>query len=268
MFLHVLLSFFYSNAQIVYTDISPDIISVMTTNPGYQINVCPIDFNNDGVSEYNFRWDDWGSTLWFMHFTFNNNNNNKIAIFSPTSPNPFNDVLVKPLLLNNIIDQNLNWGTSIPEPFIGNSDFPNFLGLGDRYIGVRFNIGQNLHYGWVLVSFETFGSSRRIVIKSYAYNTIPNQSILAGQTSNLNNNDYEINNFKIYPNPVVKTLQIHNLSDSSISKIFIFNGQGQNVYESIYSMSNLDLSSMVSGIYFISIINDEGNVETHKFIKI
>jgi hypothetical protein len=73
----------------------------------------------------------------------------------------------------------LNWGSSTPEPLVGESAAPNFQNLGDRYIGCKFKLGLNTHYGWVRVNF----SSLTLVIKDYAYESTPNQPINAGQTT-------------------------------------------------------------------------------------
>ena len=47
------------------------------------------------------------------------------------------------------------------------------------FLGFRFTSDGQLHYGWADFSLSPFGGS----FGPYAYDTVPNQSILAGQTS-------------------------------------------------------------------------------------
>ena len=52
----------------------------------------------------------------------------------------------------------------------------------DRYLGLKFMIGSEIHYGWARLS-ETcsHGDWQTAVLTGYAYETIPNQAIKAGQ---------------------------------------------------------------------------------------
>jgi hypothetical protein len=54
--------------------------------------------------------------------------------------------------------------------------------VSDKFLGVRFLIGQEVHYGWIRLSIG--GSNRlKAVISGYAYETVPNHPIQAGQIS-------------------------------------------------------------------------------------
>jgi len=48
-----------------------------------------------------------------------------------------------------------------------------------RYLGVKFLIDGQIHYGWVRLSVERLPAT----LTGYAYETIPNKPIVAGQTS-------------------------------------------------------------------------------------
>lgn len=261
IFLSIVYLVLYLNvgySQIVYNDISPDIVTVMSSSGlGSANNIFSIDFNNDGVEEYNFRWDDW-DTMWFMHFTFNNSS--QIGLKGVLT-NPFGGRFIQPLLFNDNIDSALLWGTSFPEPFIGESmTDTNFLGLGDSYIPVRFSInGISYYYGWVLVNFENTTNSRKLTIKSYAYNSNPNQSILAGQTSS----SLEINEFvfkpeiRVYPNPVKDILNLSYNFD--ILKVEVYNLLGQQLKTNHEKNKDtqVDLSSLVTGTYIVKIVVED-----------
>jgi len=60
----------------------------------------------------------------------------------------------------------------------------NWDGVADRFLGLKFLISGQVHYGWARLSTKT---TRRggfsAVLTGYAYETTPNQSIMAGQVS-------------------------------------------------------------------------------------
>jgi len=56
-------------------------------------------------------------------------------------------------------------------------------GVANKYLGLKFKIGNMFHYGWARVTFLVSGNSYTATITGYAYETIPGQSIRAGYTS-------------------------------------------------------------------------------------
>lgn len=73
--------------------------------------------------------------------------------------------------------------------------------------------------------------------------------------------------FTIYPNPTTDFINIDGIDNSLISDIAIYNTLGKKVYfaESIQN-SKIDVSNLNTGIYFISILN-QNKTQTIKFIK-
>jgi len=58
-------------------------------------------------------------------------------------------------------------------------------GVKDRYLGVRFIIEGKIHYGWARLRFDVSTGNQPWVnatLNGYAYQTIPNKPIKAGQT--------------------------------------------------------------------------------------
>jgi hypothetical protein len=55
-------------------------------------------------------------------------------------------------------------------------------GVKNRYVGVKFMIKGKVHYGWARLSVSFPNHSLRAVLTGYAYETIPNKAIVAGQT--------------------------------------------------------------------------------------
>jgi hypothetical protein len=57
----------------------------------------------------------------------------------------------------------------------------------DRYLGLRFMIGGQVHYGWARVAVTRTGkgygkNSIKATLTGYAYETIPNKAIITGKT--------------------------------------------------------------------------------------
>ena len=51
-------------------------------------------------------------------------------------------------------------------------------GQTDKYLGLKFELGGNTHYGWALLDVEK--DSKSFTIKEYCYNTTPGQGIHTG----------------------------------------------------------------------------------------
>ena len=55
-------------------------------------------------------------------------------------------------------------------------------GLKNRYLGIKFTINGKFHYGWARISVSVTGHQATSVLSGYAYETIPNKAIIAGET--------------------------------------------------------------------------------------
>lgn len=58
-----------------------------------------------------------------------------------------------------------------------------WLKVETAYVGLKFLINGQVHYGWARIKFPQPGEFVEPSIYGYAYETIPNQPIVAGQTS-------------------------------------------------------------------------------------
>lgn len=54
-----------------------------------------------------------------------------------------------------------------------------WVNVSNRYLGLKFQIDGKTHYGWARLSVQT----GPLLVTGYAYETIPNRGILAGQVS-------------------------------------------------------------------------------------
>lgn len=172
-----------AEAGIVYTDVDPD----ATVIGGFY----NIDFNGDGTTDLTMRH--YGYSYGYGTFSFTSR-------YARAQMAPGNAVRQDifgygPAALNygeaigsgagvfatyGFMGSFFRFASATPYyTFSFSSSYGPWAGLGgDRYLGVRFNIGGNTHYGWVRL--EVPAGFTGVVVKDFAYEDIPNTTILAG----------------------------------------------------------------------------------------
>lgn len=51
------------------------------------------------------------------------------------------------------------------------------------YLGLKFEVNGEIHYGWARIKYDQPGDYHHATVYGYAYETVANQPIIAGQTS-------------------------------------------------------------------------------------
>jgi hypothetical protein len=68
-------------------------------------------------------------------------------------------------------------------------------GVKNRYLGIKFRSGGQLHYGWARITITIDNRKKAVISKvllsGYAYETIPNKPIIAGSTNGPDNTSVE-----------------------------------------------------------------------------
>lgn len=251
-----LLSIHLLSAQIQYTDISPDFITTVGANgQSSGDNLSPIDFNNDGVSEYHFFWFQANPVEW-------NLNINRILTASSVAESAGQYCCqTQPLVQNATIGAALNWASSTTS-YLANPGAPIFSGMGDRYIGVRFKIGSNTHYGWILISV----ANKVLTVKSYAYQKTPDTPIAAGDKGSLSVSEAEAGNtsVKLYPNPAKEYFTV----TDGIGKNFTYeitDAAGRMVDKGSADAGNKISIKFSTGTYVVK-LKSEGKISVQKLI--
>jgi hypothetical protein len=156
-----------SNAQILYTNIEPDIISDFPESYAPD-NVYYIDIDSDGTNDISRTYINYV----IQSNYFSSISNVEIAVDSNLSIVTFN--------LGDTINQNLN--------FINNDNLylEWFSGNSNKYIAFRKRIGNDYYYGWIrIINHNT--------ITDCCINTKPNSQLCAGEGIV---NTYDLSNFK------------------------------------------------------------------------
>lgn len=173
----LIITFFCSKAiyaGIDYTNIADTTIRMPNTINS--INYYYLDVNNDGNGDFKI-----GLKYFESWEGYHPPHNSYIVSVSGIGPNQVNQ---GPFFANDTIQSNLSFegysGISGGVPGIGpigrwpyfNND-PNVF----AYIGLKFTIDSEEHYGWVRIKTD----GRSVTIGSYAYGTTKGEMIIAGQ---------------------------------------------------------------------------------------
>jgi len=131
-----------------------------------------------------------------------------------------------------------------------------FPGAGDKYLGVQFLVGANLHYGWVRLDLSS--NSDSLTIKDYAYESSPNTQILAGERgAPVGIEDVDSKQFDFYSNGneiIFKNLE----KPSTLLTIYDLSGKIIETAELSLSQNSFVLSRSLEGIYIVELRNRDG----------
>jgi hypothetical protein len=168
-----------AKADIVYTDVDPDVTLINT--------LYPIDMNDDGVVDFRIRHN---------RFAFGGYLSNFAGVYGNYAAS-FGIAAVPGIgYLASALNYGQEIGPSIPfnvnsyailasffsSPYFGGFGVGEWDDVTDRYLGVWFTVGGNRHYGWI--QMDAGPNCDQLVIKGFAYEDIPNTPINAGdQTS-------------------------------------------------------------------------------------
>lgn len=88
-------------------------------------------------------------------------------------------------------------------------------------------------------------------------------------TSVLSNEEFQVNQFAVYPNPVSDILMIQGSNNANLSNIQIVDLNGRQVYSNSYNNTaeaQVNVSNLSAGMYLINITSDQ-KITTKKFLK-
>ena len=180
------------NAQAVIVDVNPDVVLDSLSTP------YDLDFNNDSNPELTFavQYLTGEGSQSGIQFTYAGVAgavvlNTGVTLLGATSSSSFT-----PTVLNtgDEISAAGNFAGSSTNPLAVNAlvnaglagTFPitqgAFLDQNYKYLGAKFTVGANTHYGWVQLSIPA--SAETITIHSYGFNQTPDASVLAGEGGN------------------------------------------------------------------------------------
>ena len=194
---------------------------------------------------------------------------------SPFNGNAVKDTLVGsdtvsiPLQLNAVIDGNLllnqSWHTSGSNymkdtvaygsgPYYGHGLWNN---LSDYYLGLRLLLSGQTYYGWVRLRVDVTLGHASVIIRDYAYNSIPDSAIFAGQTiaTGINENSFA-SSIKLFPNPANNHLTISLGSNNKKVEVTIADITGKIIYTTTATDTHkieVNSEDFAAGVYVVQI---------------
>ncbi|MFI5171180.1 MAG: T9SS type A sorting domain-containing protein [Chitinophagales bacterium] len=257
-------------AQVIYTDIEPDIVLEN------EMDAYSMDLNNDLINDFSFlnRSYDFGGywTSGSIYYIFFNHNEritgsalfeNSFAANTEDFGTTFSDLIrALPFALEEgaIIDGSLTFQPHYHQQLVIKTEF-DFSGeiyyygghwypeVFDHYLGVKFeDEDSNNHYGWIRCDVKESG--RILVIKDFAYETQENFPIIAGDTSGYVGIENYQNSLSATVYSFNKQLYIH-LSESTDTELSIFDLQGKKVLDKprLSNFEIIPLNNLPTGIY-------------------
>ena len=244
-----------AQAQVVYTDVNPDYSHDAVENGTYSIY--PLDLNNDQTPDFLVASKDTITTA-HVRFTLAVPYGAGNAVAGET---PSNYDYALALDINTMVDSTLNWiaatNTMAYNVDSNNPYNENWNGVTDKYLGLKFVVGANTHYGWARLDSYAIGDS--VVVKDYAFEATPNVGILTGNMG-ASLTETQVENLIKFVNQANNTVQVvvnGNLTNGVVS---VVSSTGQVVSTDAITEKtfSVDMNSLSSGIYMVNVTFNEG----------
>jgi hypothetical protein len=243
--------------------VNPDYSHDAPENNGFAIY--PLDLNNDQTVDFLVASRDTVTANAHVRFTLAVPYGAGNAVAGDT---PSNYDYALALDINTMVDSTLNWiAASNTMAYNTDSNNPyneNWNGVTDKYLGLKFIVGGNTHYGWARLDSYAIGDS--VVVKDYAFEATPNVGILTGNMG-ASLTETQIENLVKFVNQSNNSVQVvvnGNLTNGVVS---VVSSTGQIVSSDAITEKtfSVDMNNLSSGIYMVNVTFNEGGT-TKKII--
>lgn len=250
------------NAQIQYVDINPDAVVDMANPFNLDMDGNSVDDFIFGVGPIAGSGTYYGGLINFQYSGIGAsvsapNGGVMGAVSSQASVN-----IASALASSNLVDNAGNFlsngvlGAQVNVVVTGaystsfTQEMGNFGGQTDKFLGVKFDISGNNHYGWIRLDVAATWDG--ITVKDYAYNAVPDLELYAGQSVGLD--DVSISQ-KVTVKPMLDGAMINVTPDLMGGTIALIDMQGRTVQQfGITDINNsVSYNGLNSGIYMINI---------------
>jgi hypothetical protein len=262
-------------SQIIYTDVIPD----DTLVPDYVSDTHLIDFNGDLTSELVIFSSKQDTVIQSFNVTISGIamstlGNTEIIAQITTIGNE--DVVVADTLHHGHVISSASSYLSSATPSV----FPgvglgikidllsvtagDFIDNGNLFFGVKFEIGTNIHYGWVQVKVAADASSG--IIYDFAYQSIADSSILAGniQDGFVSVSNDNLEDVVIY----AANKKLHIRTGNESGNLGIHNLLGKQLVNTMVNgNTNFDINDLSKGIYLVSFTNGINTITKKVYIE-
>lgn len=235
------------NGQIIYTDIDPD-----EGGAGVSYN---LDLDNDANAEFVIKHVNTPTGNGDQNFLIAAPAVNDQGIFDNSILAASSDGFVYPFALNEgeaISAGRLDWNNESFQSMNEKScmyENDAWCGVDDKYLGLRFKIGNNVHYGWARLDVAHNGANW--LIKDYAYNSVAGEPIDAGQMPVLSVKEQYASEVRVAK--LKNDIVLYNLPGDASYKVYALSGQV--VANGIANTQNyiIETNSLARGMYVVEV---------------
>mgnify|MGYP003952919333 CR=1 FL=1 len=270
---------FAVRSQVVYTDIDPDLELQSSSSDSYTV-----DFNNDLnidviIFETELDTNISGFPVSFIGAALSTIGSNEVAGNVMTLGTE-NILLADTITSGNLIDSTLSYinTSSITSVFLGaalrvlsSGTFAATIGDyqpgSDGYIGVKFDIGGNIHYGWIRVNPTTDGTS--CMVLDYAYESTPNTGIIAGDYGGSGLVGVQKTSADFQIRTLNKSIQVISSCEFNNAELNITSILGKHILWKELNSNNeiVSIDGLSSGIYLVTIFSDERKLTRRVYVR-
>jgi hypothetical protein len=273
-FIIMMLSLSTTKAQIVFTDLNPDILRNCNPNSGCSGNYS-LDFNNDGINDFVLSPEKRQRSCGACSSLILQIRDGYAAEIISTDHSWIADT-IGGYALNAVIDSTLGWTnadhtlssalpacvacTTFPghgHHFEGSTTSGPWSNIQGKYLALKTQVGTDFYYGWIKLGVANNINFVTITVMEYAYNAIPNEPILAGQTMTTGIRETTFaSSINLFPNPADNHLTIDFGSKNEEVKVTIADITGKVVYRTIATDTqrvDVNTNDFAKGIYVVQI---------------
>ena len=269
-----------------YTDVNPDVILDKNSGP------FAMDFNGDSGPDMTFQVafanGSGSSTYMGIPFTYVYNGSQVSATPGPLggvqgqvigSSSTFGVTALNSgdaiAAANNFSSQQASLGVkgnvSVPAFNINYAiNQGEFLGVSQKFLGMKFSAGASIHYGWVRLSLDTLDpAGLKLTIHDYAYNGDADQPINAGDMPGASIIAQAAIESKVSFSPLLEGVAVNVTPDLLGSELVLSDMSGKEVNSiSINDIGTvLGYADLKTGIYFATVKSSQGSVSKKVYVK-
>ena len=248
-------------SQIIYTDVDPD-VTISNFQQGYGI-----DFDDNDKIDFHITLLS-NVDVWVMHLILDSSIDNTYVVYDGTEASvlEFGDEISTSSNLYHLGGS--DWGGLLFGYWVSAGEHGNWVDTQeDKYLGIKFEIDGEFHYGWVrLTTIIHSNSDMEFTVKDFAYNTVLDEGILAGAMGTAGVNDTVILDISVYPNPTSDILYFKGIKNITQITIYDVTGNAHQDASINYATNSIDLSNLNSGVFFIQFQTDN-TILVKKIIK-
>ncbi|MBC8045916.1 MAG: T9SS type A sorting domain-containing protein [Fimbriimonadaceae bacterium] len=248
-----------ANAQIVYVDI-PDVELEMPadTTP----SIYELDMDSDGNTDFLFQVGSITGGLWWSF--------GRVFGSVSTSDYAFGNTLnrvigyegefvyyASALESDAPVDEDaefLTYRLGFLVSIYSENTYGPFADVMDKYLGVRFTIDGEPHFGWIRLDVEV--SPIVVRIKDYGYSSVAGEEIMSGlKEASTALHDFELDNISVYSSE--NTVHVHLKEVLEKASVCVYNAAGQIVFKDVLDETSKYIQlTDASGIYTVQIVSN------------